>query len=456
MKMIVALLMILGICSGLPDFGSFGTADPLRSEAPNPVHDETHKVGKWEEVEHFHATNEDEPAQVTFRSPVLSLSPGHVINSEASKTPIRMPPGKIAITEFYAEVVDAYNRSVPLHEVYLHHWIIMNGKGNYGPCDTLPFVMGVGAESRGTPTTFGKGYALYCDESDIWTGNIHVINTNNNNSSQLAVENIRACIECDCPFNGGGGVDCCPDRGVCPGISAAARNEPQPPQDFYLQYRVTYYNRNLSLSNVAVAPVSVAVLDVTNCNVEYNLPSMCPWWTLHTNMPDGPRSPVSPLNKPKLGLYYPWELEGEDCPHTLSSKFVMPPGHSTQITHAVGHMHIGGIQITLYVSDVTFPEGKRPICTSTAQYGAALGNNASDAGNELGYLVGLSACDLSDAPVAIKAGDTLTLESVYTGAVPRNGLMGYFLLALTNPTGSAASFSMRKGGANHSLVASLS
>lgn len=47
-----------------------------------------------------------------------------------------MVAGKAAVHFFSAEVVDEHNVSVPLSELYVHHWLIFNNKKN-------------GADSRG-------------------------------------------------------------------------------------------------------------------------------------------------------------------------------------------------------------------------------------------------------------------------------------------------------------------
>merc|ERR1712166_622147 len=430
-----ALLLLLCCSSALPEsaFTSPISYPGLhlghRGEASNPLHHESDKLGQWELVEEAH--NPKTATRISkFRSPVLSLSPGHIINTDAANTTLRMPAGHIFVTSFAAEIVDANNRSVPLHDVYLHHWIINNGRGNAGPCDTLSFVMGVGAESRNSPTVFGDGYGLECNGKEDWTANIHVLNTKND---QYCVENVKACIECDCPLNGGAGVSCCPDKGVCAGVTPWADCLAESAkQNFYLQYVVEYTNA----AAAAISPVDVHVMSVSNCNVEYNIPSQCAWWTLHTHLDAS--KPISPLNKPKLGLYYPWEIEGQDCKHTLASRVDIPAGFNSSITTAIGHLHIGGVEIKLSLQDDTAPEGRRELCTSTARYGSTLDSKGTDAGDELGYLVAMSRCDFSDSPVNIKGGDVLYMESTYLGNVPRNGVMGYFILAAANHGGSTA------------------
>ena len=57
-----------------------------------------------------------------------------------------MPPGNIAITGFTADVVDENGTAVPLSEVYNHHWLVYNNRGNSGMCQ----VRGRGGERGAT------------------------------------------------------------------------------------------------------------------------------------------------------------------------------------------------------------------------------------------------------------------------------------------------------------------
>lgn len=74
----------------------------------------------------------------------------------------------------------------------------------------------------------------------------------------------------------------------------------------------------------------------------------------------------------------------------------------------------------------------RVICTSTPTYG-----EGEEAGNETGYIVGMSTCYPKPGSVSIADGETLVLESNYTkAAVTHTGVMGlfYILVAQELPT----------------------
>lgn len=66
------------------------------------------------------------------------------------------------------------------------------------------------------------------------------------------------------------------------------------------------------------------------------------------------------------------------------------------------------------------------ICSSIPIYG-----NRSEAGNEKGYVVGMSTCYPQLGSIKIHDGETLTLEAKYNNTIRHSGVMGlfYFLVA---------------------------
>lgn len=58
----------------------------------------------------------------SFRSPPMRFRPGDVKNKFFH---VQGPKGHVGKRDFFAEIVDENGVSVPLHEVYLHHWIMM-------------------------------------------------------------------------------------------------------------------------------------------------------------------------------------------------------------------------------------------------------------------------------------------------------------------------------------------
>jgi len=74
------------------------------------------------------------------------------------------------------------------------------------------------------------------------------------------------------------------------------------------------------------------------------------------------------------------------------------------------------------ICGLCFQDG-RVICSSIPSYG-----NESEAGNETGYIVGMSTCYPKPGSVKIIDGETLTLESIYNNSQEHNGVMGLFYL----------------------------
>ena len=60
--------------------------------------------------------------EAVFLSPKFELGPGSVENRYYHD--IEFPRGHIALKSFNGEVIDEEGNSVPLHETYLHHWVV--------------------------------------------------------------------------------------------------------------------------------------------------------------------------------------------------------------------------------------------------------------------------------------------------------------------------------------------
>jgi hypothetical protein len=79
----------------------------------------------------------------------MPLIPGQTIFTDPLETQLVFPPGDIALHGMFAEVVDPYNKSVPLYEVYNHHWVFYHIDpvnftylSTLGECPEIPFVFG--------------------------------------------------------------------------------------------------------------------------------------------------------------------------------------------------------------------------------------------------------------------------------------------------------------------------
>mmetsp|Transcript_58663 Transcript_58663/g.132693 ORF Transcript_58663/g.132693 Transcript_58663/m.132693 type:complete len:389 (+) Transcript_58663:32-1198(+) len=329
----------------------------------------------------------------TYRSDAMPLAPGQVVFTDKDTFMLKFPQpyDPYAITKFHAEVTDDQNKSVPLDEVYNHHWLIFNSQGNRGVCGGyLSYIFGVGQECRNTPVVFPAGTGYVAKGSFPWFANIHLLRTQGLHVDTNMSQAVKDCIECSytpekgCSPEESGMFACCGDGSRCP-----VDSNQLPVKNYYLSYTMEY-TTNAS----AVKPVRLYVLDGSNCQIEYNIQA------------------------------------DEANPYQVTEHSWTSPA-SGEIAFTVGHVHNSGINISLLVNN----EIK---CTSIPTYGTEVGK----AGNEKGYIVEFSSC--SDG-FSIKAGDTIGVKAVYyvgyddqTGSgIPggsHGGVMALFYLGAVEDT----------------------
>ncbi|XP_051135848.1 uncharacterized protein LOC127254663 [Andrographis paniculata] len=357
-----------------------------------------------------------------FRSPQIDVEPGQVSNKFYVN--IDFPNGHIAIKSFDAELVDGDGRSVPLYEAYLHHWIVLRyhqevkNQSNIdivdisGVCDGgLSQYFGLGSETRRTPTDVPDPYGIEVGNPDDvpagfregWLLNVHAIDTR-------GARDKVGCLECACdlygnisdaaavPGNYSGGLLCCVDGARC----RVKEGVPYGKRSVYLKYTVKY----LEWDDEWIKPVRIYILDVTDlwtkgdedkgikdkhdCQIEYDV------------------------------LACPKDMEDRNkCMDSRSFKFAFPKGGD--VIYGVGHQHIGGTSIALY------GEGGREICISHPIYGTG-----DEAGNERGYVVGMSTCYPTPGSLKIGSGEMVTLVSNYSSAVRHTGVMSLFYLLIAD------------------------
>ncbi|KAL4341381.1 hypothetical protein GQ457_08G033980 [Hibiscus cannabinus] len=169
----------------------------------------------------------------------------------------------------------------------------------------------------------------------------------------------------------------------------------------YLRYTVEWVDMDTS-----IIPVKVYIFDVTdlwkrtrnstginsehNCQVEYDIESC--------------RATGSTKNA---------------CINDKRVSLEMP--FSSYVIYGVGHQHFGAAGSSLYW------QGGRVLCSSMPIYGTG-----KKAGNEAGYVVGMSTCYPKPGSVKISKGDTLILESKYSNMKQHTGLMGLFYLLVAD------------------------
>jgi len=237
---------------------------------------------------------EEKIKSAVFLSPKFELEPGSVINGFYYD--IDFPKGHVAIKSFDAEVVDEAGNSIPLHETYLHHWVVaryhqrkhvthtkndnhrMLQNSNYvlvrndGMCqgDVLPQYFGLGSETRGTPTDIPDPFGIEIGNpaeipegfEEKWLVNVHAIDTR-------GVEDKLGCTECKCelynvtvdgygrPLRSDykGGMSCCHDGTQC----KLKEGFKGPKRSLYLKYTVKWVDWN-----DFIVPVKIYLIDVTD------------------------------------------------------------------------------------------------------------------------------------------------------------------------------------------------
>ncbi|XP_015580256.2 uncharacterized protein LOC8275474 isoform X2 [Ricinus communis] len=367
----------------------------------------------------------------TFLSPKFVLAPGSVENRWYFN--IDFPRGHIAVKSFNAEVIDEAGNSVPLHETYLHHWLVEkyyhrldvansenNGNSdvmlakNSGICQggILRQHFGLGSETRGTATHVSDPYGIEIGNPDEipagyeerWLLNVHAIDTR-------GVEDRLGCTECKCDIYNitvdefgrpirpdyKGGLFCCYDHTQCkvrPGYEDVRRS-------LYLRYTVKWVDWDSS-----VIPVKIFILDVTDT---------------------GKRLNDSTILSPESGCQIEYEVEAcsttaltsDDCIDIKRTSLIIPTGG--YVIYGVAHQHTGGVGSTLYGKDGLV------ICTSVPIYGEGM-----EAGNEAGYIVGMSTCYPKPGSIKIADGENLILESRYSRAQEHTGVMGLFYILVAD------------------------
>ncbi|CAH9148180.1 unnamed protein product [Cuscuta epithymum] len=364
----------------------------------------------------------------TFRSPAFELEPGSVANKYFYN--LGFPKGHIAVKGFDAEVVDEAGNSIPLHETYLHHWLVgryyvLKGgadearsgyisAGNAGFCRGLPQYFGLGSETRKTDTRVpdpygievGRGEDIPEGYEEGWLLNLHAIDTRG------AVDKL-GCAECRCAlYNVSvdekgkalekgyvGGLACCYDGTRCRvnATEAAGRGRRR---RLYLQYTVTYLNWDSS-----IRPLKIYIFDVTDS------------WNMTTPASQGHHCKIE-FDVDSCSAQLP--NNDELCIHTRTAISSLPIGGD--LIYGVAHQHTGGVGSALYGED------GRTLCSSVPIYG-----KGKEPGNEAGFIVGMRTCYPQPGSVKIAKGEKLTIVSNYSSTQSHTGVMGLFYILVAEP-----------------------
>ncbi|XP_022771244.1 uncharacterized protein LOC111314301 [Durio zibethinus] len=370
--------------------------------------------------------HENKIKTAVFLSPKFVLGPGSVENRLYYN--LEFPKGHIALKSFNAELIDEAGNPVPLHETYLHHWVVLryydlksnenktpnmsdfiSGR-NSGICQdgALDQFFGLGSETRKTATHIPDPYGIEVgNPADVpsgfeerWMFNIHAIDTR-------GVEDRWGCTECRCDLynvtkdqSGNplspdykGGLLCCYDRTQCrlkQGFKGIRRT-------LYLRYTVKWVDMDSS-----VVPVKIYIFDVAD------------GWKRSANS-TGINAEHSCKAEYDVESCHATGLAGDGCLDTKRISLDMPFGG--YVIYGVAHQHAGGSGSALYREDGQL------LCSSIPTYG-----KGHEAGNEAGYVVGMSTCYPQPGTVKISKGETLILESNYSSFRYHTGVMGLFYI----------------------------
>jgi len=332
------------------------------------------------------------PSGVTkshYVSPTFTLETGEAWFSLPDVTTLKMPqPGKpyAVIAVQYDIVEKGTKRSVPLNEMYSHHWLVYDrlvgsdgfNVGCGGPDTWVSNIYGAGGEMRGVHYVYPEGFGHVIPGNRHWSANMHFIRTEDLSTKGFDGSigaATKSCIECEyapgkgascVPGLGGSGIfGCCFDGCRCPVNNPKDKTT----KGYQLVYNITW-----TTDIEIVKPVKTYVIDVFDCGILENLKANR---KTHTTTCDD-----------KL------------CISKVTRK--MPT--SGTIHWAYTHQHNGATNATLAINGV-------PTCTSLPH----IGHDAQEKpGDEKGYLVGFRMCvdpDL-DKPIKIKKGDELTVTSI--------------------------------------------
>ncbi|KAL4384202.1 hypothetical protein GQ457_15G007180 [Hibiscus cannabinus] len=283
---------------------------------------------------------------------------------------------------------------------------------NSGICQNLGQFFGLGSETRKTSThipdpygiEFGNPAEIPSGFEEQWMLNVHAIDTR-------GVEDQLGCTECRFDLYNvtvdeygrplrpdyKGGLLCCYDHTQCKvkqGFEGVRRT-------LYLRYTVKWVDMDNS-----VLPVKVYIFDITDtwkknrhstgintehqCKVEYD---------------------IEPCHSTGMA--------DDGCVDTRRISLDMP--FDGYLIYGVAHQHSGGIGSALYRED------GRVMCSSLPTYG-----EGEEAGNEAGYIVGMTTCYPQPGAIKISKGETLILESNYTSIRHHTGVMGLFYIMVAD------------------------
>ncbi|BBN07095.1 hypothetical protein MPTK1_4g00960 [Marchantia polymorpha subsp. ruderalis] len=349
----------------------------------------------------------------SFFSPVFETSPGNVFDPHQN---VEFPEGHLAIRSFICEMVDAdTGEPIPLSQLYVHHWFLqkyaphlprkyashylrnqlhrISFRPEAQPVQGRDDPYAAGAESRHTELSFPAPYGIVTGDmseyeegyEEAWYLNLHSIDLR-------GVVDPRGCFECVCDLYN---------------VTVDVDGHPLP-DDYKGGLRCCYHLTNCALKPGVQAKPRRAQMNYTISWVEYD-ESVRPLRSYFLDATDTRASGEYDITKCTKGTPH------EECIHTLQSVEGLPMGGD--LIFAVLHQHSGGL------GGRVFNEAGDKICESLPIYG-----QGDEAGNEAGFVVGMSPCNPKPGSVNIRTMEALRLESNYSNVVDRTGVMGIMKL----------------------------
>jgi len=324
----------------------------------------------------------------------------------------------------------------------------MKGLGGRRGKRAANFGGGSGAEERGTSHLLPSPYAHIVDRPEMLIPLIHLINTKNDKYDG----DYNPLLECPCT----------PQRTFDYNDTLIDGKSPIPPFSCNLKFEqeenpscfMDLYESGFRCCEHGVFLVDTDKVDTDKLkettfyfkfNFEYE--DVVPGVTLPVRPPACCDVTANLTVGGNIEYDVPLCTEGtapEDCVHEMASSMffdLMPNYHSNKtestadpkapvdLVYAVGHLHVGGLSLDLY-DDATGDL----ICHSEPTYGTT-----AAAGDEEGYLVGMSSCSFGP-PLRMTKDTVVRTVARYNNTREHHGVMALWLMEVSDPEPAALAF----------------
>ncbi|OAE20519.1 hypothetical protein AXG93_948s1260 [Marchantia polymorpha subsp. ruderalis] len=313
----------------------------------------------------------------SFFSPVFETSPGNVFDPHQN---VEFPEGHLAIRSFICEMVDAdTGEPIPLSQLYVHHWFLQK----YG---------------------VKKGFKSLLSSAPLAAPHLPRKYASHYLRNQLHRISFRPEAQ---PVQGRGCFEC-----VCDLYNVTVDVDGHPLPDDYKDNSYSNCPDSMkSCGDICVDAFGYSLIIVRLFRGNFLMGSLG-----NSTLLKGPNRPSMGSHRGEYDITKCTKgTPHEECIHTLQSVEGLPMGGD--LIFAVLHQHSGGL------GGRVFNEAGDKICESLPIYG-----QGDEAGNEAGFVVGMSPCNPKPGSVNIRTMEALRLESNYSNVVDRTGVMGIMKL----------------------------